>query len=106
MLPNLAHLTSVKHVIPSVKGDITIDIKRTDDKYSMKLISPESTTAVVGIPKSSFEPQSITANGTPIWKDGNFVSGAEGLEGITDAGEDDDFIKFQVAAGSWEFKAK
>ncbi|MFG0291418.1 MAG: hypothetical protein ACF8CQ_24855 [Rhodopirellula sp. JB044] len=103
VLSTLAHLTSVAHVTSSVKGDITIDIQKDDGTCSMKLVSPESTVAIIGIPKASIEPTSITANGTVIWKDGSFTGGAEG---ITDAGSDDGYIKFKVAAGSWELEAR
>lgn len=103
VLPNLAHLTAVKQVVPSVRGEIVADIKLENGTYTMKLVSPEGTTAVVGIPKASIAPKTIEANGSSIWEDGAFVSN---VPGITWNGEDDKHIKFEVLPGAWTFSAK
>jgi len=101
--PNLAHLTALKQVVPSVKGDITVDITRTDKAYTMQLISPAGTTALVGIPKAAISPKVIQVNGTPVWSKGRF----EGqVSGITWNGEDEKYIKFNVAPGTWSFVAE
>ncbi len=100
ILPDLAHMTAVKQVVPSVKGEITVDIKRTDKLYGMKLVSPEGTTAIVGIPKEAITPSVIEVNGSSVWKNGDFVGE---VPGITWNGEDDDYIKFNVAPGAWTF---
>lgn len=99
ILPHLAHLTSVKQIVPSVKGDITVDIERTDDFYQMSLISPEGTMALVGVPKESVSAERIEANGNTIWEKGAFVGD---LTGITWAGEDENFLKFHIAPGTWK----
>ena len=98
VLPDLAHMTAVKQIVPSVMGDITMEIQLTDNTYDMKLISPEDTTAIVGIPKASITPKIIKANGAIIWKNGAFV---EGVEGIAWNGEDEKYWKFDVAPGEW-----
>ncbi|MDF7823441.1 alpha-L-rhamnosidase C-terminal domain-containing protein [Pontiellaceae bacterium B12227] len=103
VLPDLAHMTAVKQVVPSVKGDITVDIKRTDKTYTMKLISPEGTTAVVGIPKASISPRTIEVNGFKVWKNGEFT---DNVSGISWNGEDNKYIKFNVGPGTWTFGAK
>lgn len=100
VLPDLAHMTAVKQVVPSVKGDIVVDIKRTEKTYDMKLISPEGTMATVGIPKASITPKTIQANGSMIWENGAF---AGNVEGITWIGEDDKYLKFNVVSGCWKF---
>ena len=63
VLPNLAHLKALRHVVPSVKGEIIVDIKLADESYMMELVSPANTTAIVGIPKAPISPEAITANG-------------------------------------------
>ena len=98
ILPNLEHFTAINQVIPSVKGDISVEIKLVDGAYGVKLDSPEDTTAIVGIPKASISPKSVTANGSVIWERGAFVRNPLG---ITWNGEDDKFIKFNVPHGSW-----
>lgn len=103
VLPNLAHLTSIKQVVPSVKGKIIVDIKLDDDVYAIDVQSPQDTTGVIGIPKQSISPKTITVNGKTVWEDGQFE---EGLTGVGWAGEDDKYLKFSVAAGTWSFVAK
>jgi hypothetical protein len=102
VLPSLAHMTAVKQVVPSVQGDIIVDIKRTDKLYGMKLISPEGTMAVVGIPRASSNPKMIQVNGSNVWKDGAFIGN---VSGISWNGEDENYLKFNVAPGSWSFVA-
>jgi len=98
VLPKEAFLTAIKVVVPSIKGNVTVELKKTATKYSIGLTSPEGTTAVVGIPKGSFATlDSITANGTTIW-DGSFKGG---LKGIAWNGEDAEHVKFNVKPGTW-----
>ena len=102
ILPNLGHFTSVKQVVPSVRGDITVDIKLTNATYNMDLVPPKGTTAMVGIPKASISPKTIKANGSTIWENGSFIAK---IPGITWNGEDGKFVKFNVAPGAWNFSA-
>jgi alpha-L-rhamnosidase len=103
VLPNLAHLTSLKHVVPSVQGTITVDIELKDNAYTMNLVSPGGTTAIVGIPKASVSPEAVKVGGRTVWKKGVFK---DSVDGVTRVGEDKGFIKFAVAPGSWSFVAK
>lgn len=100
ILPRLVHLTSINTVVPSPKGNITVNINVTSDQYKMDLVSPSGTTALVGIPKAKINIAEIKANGTVIWTNGSFSGG---VSGITWAGEDAEFIKFNVSAGAWTF---
>jgi alpha-L-rhamnosidase len=99
VLPNMEGFTALKQVIPSVKGEISVELKRTENDCSIKLASPEGTTAIVGIPKADFPPKTIEANGSTIWKNGAFLGK---IPGITWDGEDQAHIKFKVAPGAWE----
>jgi hypothetical protein len=100
VLPKEAFLTAIKVVVPSIKGDIAVEIKKTTTEYSVKLISPLNTTAIVGIPKKSFAKlDSINVNGTLIWKG----SSAGTVKGVTWNSEDANYIKFNVEPGIWTF---
>lgn len=103
VLPRMVHLTAIRQVVPSVQGIITADMKLEDDAFTLALESPESTTAIVGIPKASVSPESVSANGVTVWKNGSFVAGQPG---VAWSGEDADFIKFSVDGGTWTFVAK
>ena len=100
VLPKEAFLSAIKVVVPSIKGNVTVELKKSASEYAMALTSPAATTAIVGIPKGSFTRlDSIQAGGVTIWK-GTFRSG---VEGITWNGEDADYVKFNVAPGAWKF---
>ena len=100
VLPKEAFLTAIKVVVPSIKGNIAVELKKTASEYSVKLISPSNTTAIVGIPKKSFSTlKSIQVNNTLIWKG----SSVGKVKGLTWHGEDADYIKFNVEPGTWTF---
>ena len=100
VLPREAFLTAIRVVVPSIKGSVTVDIKKTASDYTMSLTSPTGTTAIVGIPKGSFTAlKSIKANGATIWN-GTYCGGAPG---ISWNGEDIEYVKFNVEPGSWTF---
>ncbi|MCF7973989.1 MAG: discoidin domain-containing protein [Phycisphaerae bacterium] len=100
VLPKEAFLTDIKVVVPSIKGNVTVDLKKTTSDYTIGLVSPAHTTAIVGIPKGSFTTlNSITVNGTAVWS-GDYRGG---VQGVTWAGEDADYVKFKAAPGTWTF---
>jgi alpha-L-rhamnosidase len=103
VLPKEAFLTSIKVVVPSVRGPVAVDIKKTAASYSVVLTSPPGATAVVGIPKGSFSNlKAIEANGRTIWN-GAFRGG---VKGVTWNGEDDGYVKFNAEPGTWTFTGR
>ena len=100
VLPKEAFLTAIKVVVPSIKGNVTVDLRKTASGYALGLTSPAGTTAIVGIPKGSFSTlNAIKVNNTTIWN-GTYRGG---VNGVTWHGEDADYVKFQVAPGPWKF---
>jgi len=100
VLPKEAFLTSIKVVVPSVKGDIKVDMNKSTSEYTINLTSPLRTKAIVGIPKVSFSSlKSIKVNGIVVWN-GSYTGG---VDGITFNGEDDRYIKFTANPGTWNF---
>ena len=103
VMPKEAFLTSIKVVVPSVKGNVSVSLHKSASEYALDLVSPEGTTAIVGIPKGSFSKlESITLGGTTIW-DASAKAGVEGVKGVSWIGEDAGYVKFKAAAGSWKF---
>jgi hypothetical protein len=100
--PNLVHMTSLKTKVPSVKGDIMVEVNSGDTTFSISLQSPENSSAIVGIPKFKGEILDVKVGGQSIWKDNAFVGA---IQGISFDSEDDDFVKFIVAPGKWNFIA-
>jgi hypothetical protein len=101
VLPKEAFLSSIKMVVPSIKGDIAVSMNKNATEYALSLNSPADTTAIVGIPKKSFTTlREIKCNDTTIWK-GAFI--ADAVSGLSWQGEDEDYVKFSVKSGSWKF---
>ena len=100
VFPKEAFLTSIKTVVPTVKGEIKMEMNKTATSYKLSLVSPVKTKARVGIPKKSFSSlKTIKVNGVIIWE-GSYSGGVEGISWI---GEDADYIKFNVTPGNWSF---
>ncbi len=100
VMPKEAFLQSIKVVVPTIKGNIAVDLNKTATEYSLGLVSPADTTAVVGIPRGSFSKlDSITVNGKAVWN-GTFSGG---VDGVTLQGEDANYVKFNVTPGTWKF---
>ena len=100
VMPKEAFLTSFKVAVPTLKGKVTVAMKKTTSGYALDLTSPADTTAIVGIPKVSFTKlNSISVNGTPVWN-GTFSGG---VAGITWQGEDASYVMFKAAPGTWQF---
>jgi hypothetical protein len=100
--PTLANMESFKTNVPSVKGDISVEVNANKTNFNLKLESPNNTTAVVGIPKTNTEIFEVTVGGVTVWKDNAFV---DAVQGISFNSEDDAFLKFNVIPGVWEFDA-
>ena len=100
--PNLAHMTSVKQIVPSVKGDITLEVNKTESNYQLDLVSPEKTTATVYLPKEGKEIAKILVNDKEIWKKGKFKNKIKKIKLLN---EDENHVSFEVQEGDWSFKA-
>lgn len=98
--PNFAHLTTVKQIVPSVKGDIILEAEKTDKAYQVNFNSPAKTRATVYLPKEEKAIAKILVNGKEIWKKGKLKTKSKNLKLID---EDEDFISFEVEEGKWNF---
>jgi len=101
VVPQMANLTAISGVVPSIKGNITVIDSLSASQFIMNLTSPSGTKALVGIPKKRAW-LSVTVNGRAVWNQGAFLAGVSGVSG---AGEDSLYIKFNVDPGAWRFAA-
>ena len=97
--PNLAGLTSVSQIIPLVKGNITVDVKKSEKHYQIDLASPPNTTAVVYIPKEGKEVSKVMVNGRTLWKKGKKRTS---FEDVLFEKENNSHLVFKAAAGKWK----
>ncbi|MFS4482739.1 alpha-L-rhamnosidase C-terminal domain-containing protein [Hyunsoonleella sp. 2307UL5-6] len=102
IMPKLLHIKQLKKTIPTVKGDIDIHIKVSDDTFQMALTSPKQTTAIVGIPKSDKDIKEVWVNEKCIWKKGK---NKKKLNGLVYSSEDSKYLKFNIESGSWLISA-
>lgn len=102
ILPKEAFLTDITVVVPTVKGDIHVSIKKTRENYTIQLTSPAETVATVGIPKRVFNSiKNVRVAGTILW-DGQFRSEHPG---VAHQGETQDYIMFAFQPGTWTLRA-
>jgi hypothetical protein len=103
VFPQMAPLQHIKTTVPSVKGDINLELSDDGETFTMALTSPPATTAVIGIPRREGATIStIEANGRCVWQDGQPESG---IEGLAFAEVTPYYVAFTVQPGRWEFKA-
>ena len=102
VLPQMGPLKHIKTTVPSVKGDIHLELHNQPDSFSMDLTSPEGTNAIVGIPRTAAENASIKVNGTPVWRNGKSKKALKGLNFLENG---ENYIKFSVEPGKWSFTA-
>ncbi|MCV9386653.1 alpha-L-rhamnosidase-related protein [Reichenbachiella ulvae] len=101
--PNLAHLSQVKQIVPSVKGDIILEVNKSQDSYQIDLTSPERTKGTIYIPNPDETIHQVVVNQKVIWKKGNFKGGLNGLKMIK---SEESFLCFEIEPGVWSFEAK
>jgi hypothetical protein len=102
VLPQMGPLKMIRTTVPSVKGDITLELLDRPDAFQMTLTSPENTTATVGIPRSAGDITRIEANKTLVWGNGKALSTVDGLVVVERTAE---YITFSVRPGTWVFTA-
>ncbi len=102
VMPQLGPLKTVNQKVPSQKGIIDLNIKKSATDIILNLISPLNTVAVVGIPKKNLTIKSVTVNGAAIYNNGAAING---VAGISFNKENNDYIIFNVLPGSWNFVA-
>ncbi|MEI7987223.1 MAG: discoidin domain-containing protein, partial [Armatimonadota bacterium] len=98
VLPQEAFLNSIKMKVPTIKGTVSVEIKKTSNQYSLKVVVPKNTAAVLGIPIGSFKDlKSVSLQGQQIWKSGV----TEKIKGASFVDDIKGYVKFKVEPGTW-----
>ena len=104
VLPQMGPLKYIKTTVPSVKGNIDVELRNETDAFSMDLVSPEHTVAVVGVPKRSDAALlKLRLNGESVWSHG-VVQGLP--EGVAYLDETEHYVQFTVVPGKWSLTAE
>jgi hypothetical protein len=104
VLPQMGPLSHIATTIPSIKGNINLMLERSGDSFSLALISPAGTEAIVGIPRGRGGRIIVEgANGSELWE----PEGVSSLQdGIDFAGNDHHYHKFRLKPGKWHFRTE
>jgi len=103
VLPQMGPLKHIKTVVPSVKGDIQLELQNQADSFTIHLVSPKGTEAIIGLPKRSGVPvKHIVSDGKTVWPGGAVKQAPVGLRFIK---ETEHFIQFSVQPGGWTLSA-
>ena len=95
-------LTSASASLDTVRGRIEVEWEKGEGTFTLRVVVPANTHATVSVPVAGIESAKVTEGGTPVWSNGAF---AEGVDGITAGRQDGDYISFDVGSGTYEFKA-
>jgi len=101
--PNLVNMTAVKVTVPTVKGNIMVDIKSAATQFTLLVESPLGSEAIIGVPKNKFTVGQVKIGEQLVWDNGKFIGG---VEGVSFFAEDKDFIQFKLSAGKWSLVAE
>ncbi len=101
IMPNMAHFNSIKKLVPTVKGDISLNLEKTENTFQIDLNSPKETKAFIGFPKENNSIVKITLKGKAIWSKGTVKKHRKVLS-VT---ENEKYIKIEVASGEYQLKA-
>ncbi len=98
--PQMGPLNHIEATVPTVKGNIRLDVRQTPEQFTLTLDSPAKTMATVGLPIAPGKPyRRIRANGKVVWEDGR---PAKPLEGVRFREQKDGCLFFEVAPGHWD----
>ena len=103
VLPQMGTLKMIKTTVPTVRGDIKLELLDEKESFVLNLASPANTTAIVGIPNTDKNITSIEANGITVWLKGKKN---KTLQGLTFLKNTEHYITFSAIPGKWTFKAK
>ena len=101
VIPQPGYLNEVCCNVPSVKGDITLTMKRGEQgAVTMTLVSPADTVARVGVPCGASA--TVTCGGVTVYASGEGTGNVDGVEYLSADGE---YVYFNVRPGTWSLEA-
>lgn len=92
--PQLGMLTSVSCRVPSVKGEIAVDMEKSEKTFSMKIIVPSDTKAIVHLPGNYAH---VQANKKEIFSNGEYKI----HESVRFIEENHNYLVFELPEGEF-----
>ena len=104
VLPQMGPLKRIKTIVPSVKGEIALELRNEPAEFSLDLVSPKDTTAIVGVPKrEGASPARITVNGKSVWENGQPTGS---VDGVAFKENEEHYTTFTAQPGTLAFRAE
>ena len=100
VFPKESFLKSIKVTVPTVKGLIKVEIRKSATTYEIDVQSPSGCNPILGIPKSSFMRLDSVRLGDRLIMDARLPAGKP-----TPWKDEDGYFKFEVAPGHFHLKA-
>ena len=103
VMPHEGKLSRVSSTVLSPKGLISVSIRSGGDSYSLDLVVPPRTRALVGLHSKNAQGapvERISVDGAAIWQDG-----AASVHTVDLIGDDGRYFMLRVPEGSWRFEA-
>lgn len=101
IMPQLGNLKEVHCLVPSIKGNIILNLKLSENKMNMDVVIPNHTDGTIGIPKSDLNTSKIWVNNKLIINNNKVLSAIKGLKYIGDNGK---YFLFKAKPGKWAFR--
>lgn len=101
IMPQPGNLNEVHCVTPTIKGNVTIDLKKEGDKKLNLIVEiPPNTVATVGIPKIESGLSKISVNGKLLLKNKRKIRNNSEVKFTN---ENSNYFFFDVKPGKWSF---
>ncbi len=94
-------LKYVSASIKTIRGTVSSSWVRDKDSLVLNVTLPVNTQAKVSLPRMGLESVIIKESGKIIWKDSSYI---EGVSGISEGGEEDEYVIFNIGSGSYSFE--
>ncbi len=85
----------------TIRGRVAVHWRKGGDSLTMDVTIPANTTATVSVPTLGLKDVTIAESGRTVWKDGEYIDGAEG---VAAGRREDDYVTFDVGSGVYSFR--
>jgi alpha-L-rhamnosidase len=94
-------LEFVSASLDTVRGGVSVDWRKSDRSFEIKVTIPVNSRAEVSIPTLELQDVRIKESGNTIWKDGTYLPGVNGIGG---ARETEGRVTVEVGSGTYAFE--
>ncbi len=96
VLPQMGPLQRIDMTTPTPHGAIDLKLRRTREHFTIDVMVPTGTDAVLGVPKTPSAPRTIAVDGRVLWRAGKPTDCSTPIRWL---GEDERWIKLAAPAG-------